>query len=228
MSVAVKICGLTDREALHASIEAGASFLGFVFVPSSKRYIKPEQARDLLATLPHPALCRFQTAVPSIEQTEALVLTALFVDPTDADIEAALILRPFLGLIQLHGNETPKRVTEIKKLTGLPVMKAIPILSADDFSSVKSYEKVADMLLFDTKVGKSPTGGTGKSFDWTLLAGRTFTKPWMLAGGLNVKNVKQAIKQSGASIIDVSSGVETDGKKDVQKIKALLQACYDC
>ncbi|MDD3183169.1 MAG: phosphoribosylanthranilate isomerase, partial [Alphaproteobacteria bacterium] len=161
MSVAVKICGLTDREALHASIEAGASFLGFVFVPKSKRYITPEQARDLLATLPHPALCRFQTAVSGIEQTEVLVLTALFVDASDKDIQAVCdALAPFLGLIQLHGNETPERVAEIKARTGLPVMKAIPIATTEDFACVKDYEAVADMLLFDTKVGKGSSGGT--------------------------------------------------------------------
>lgn len=228
MSVAAKICGLIDREALHAAIEAGASFLGFVFVPASKRAITPKEARDLLATLPHPALCRFQTAVSTIEETEALVLTALFVDPTDEEVLAVLDhLRPFLGLIQLHGNETPTRVTEIKKLSSLPVMKAIAIASAQDFASVKDYEAVCDMLLFDTKVEKGLPGGTGKSFDWTLLKDQTFTKPWMLAGGLDAKNVRKAIEQSGARIVDCSSGVETKGKKDPDKIRAFLKLCHE-
>ncbi len=228
MSVAVKICGLTDKEALHTAIEAGASFLGFVVVSASKRATTPTTARDLLSTLPHPALCRFQTAVPEIEETEALVLTALFIDPADQDVQDVVDqLRPFLGLIQLHGNETPARVAEIKKLSGLPVMKAISIASHDDFASVKAYEAVADMLLFDTKVEKGLPGGTGKSFDWTLLQGHTFARSWMLAGGLDAKNVRTAIKQSGARIVDCSTGVETKGKKDPDKIKAFIRICHE-
>jgi len=223
VSVAVKICGLCDREALHAAVEGGASYLGFNFIPTSKRYITPTQARELLATLPAPTLCRFAAAGEDIQDTEQLVLTALFVDPTDQEITSVLdALRPFVGLIQLHGNETPARVSAIKKLTGLPVMKAIPIATAQDFAAVASYEKVADMLLFDAKIGPMPTGGTGKSFDWSLLTSRNFSIPWMLAGGLNSKNIKKAISQSGAQIVDVSSGVETNGKKDPKKIHSFL------
>lgn len=226
MSVAVKICGLRDREALHAAIEGGAGFLGFVFVPHSKRVIAPDAAQALLATLPHPTLCRFQHYVEGIEETEGLVLTALFADASDAEIaEACKTLAPFVGLIQLHGNETPARVKAIRKATGLPVMKAIPIATEADFRAVPAFEKVADMLLFDTKPAKGASGGTGESFDWSLLTGRTFKKPWMLAGGLTAKNIKRAIKQSGATIIDLSSGVETDGKKDAGKIKEVLGLC---
>lgn len=228
MSVAVKICGLTDRDALHAAVEGGASFLGFVFAPSSKRVIAPEAARDLLATLPHPTLCRFQTAVNSIQETGALVLTALFVDPTDDDIrKVTKALSPFLGLIQLHGKETPQRVQEIKTLAKLPVMKALPISSEEDFAAIAVYESFSDMLLFDTKLPDGSSGGTGKSFDWSLLSNRTFKKPWMLAGGLDAKNVKKAVKQSKAAIVDVSSGVETKGKKDVIKIRSFLATCHD-
>lgn len=224
MSVAVKICGITDKEALHAAIEGGATYLGFVFVPKSKRFISPDKAQEILATLPQPALCRFAQANPDRGEND-LVLTALFVDPTDEEINAAMKLRPFLGLIQLHGKETPERIAQIREMTSLPVMKATPIATAQDFDSVTAYEKTADMLLFDTKTAKGETGGTGQSFDWSLLSGRSFSKPWMLAGGLNAKNIKKAVKLSGAKIVDLSSGVETDGKKDIQKIKAVLRLC---
>ena len=226
MSTTVKICGLGDREALHAAVEGGATYLGLNFVPSSKRYITPAKARDLLATLPQPTLCRFTQASPDIDESEVLVLTALFVDPTDKDIlKVCEALSPFLGLVQLHGKETPERIAEIRTLTGLPVMKAVPLATADDLAIVKIYEKVADMLLFDTKLAKGTSGGTGKSFDWSLLKGRRFTKPWMLAGGIDAKNVREAITTTHANIIDVSSGVETKGKKDPKKIKAFIKLC---
>lgn len=228
MSVAVKICGLKDKAALHASIESGASFLGFVFVPASKRYIAPDAARSLLATLPHPALCRFTTPTDELQEAGSLVLTALFVDPTDEDLKKVCeALSPFLGLIQLHGKETPARVRAIKKLTGLPVMKAIAVATAKDFENVAAYEAVADMLLFDTKSPDGKSGGSGQSFDWSLLDKRNFSKPWVLAGGLTAKNLRKAVAQSGARIVDVSSGVETNGQKDVQKIKSFLTVCQN-
>jgi len=228
VSIAVKICGLTDQDSLHAAVEGGAEYLGFVFVPSSKRVITTEKAHALLATLPQPTLCRFQRAGKNLEESGALILTALFVDPTDAEILSVCeTLAPFIGLIQLHGNETPQRVRALREMTGLPVMKAISIATAKDFTAATEHEKAADMLLFDTKTNNAQTGGTGKSFDWKLLAGRSFEKPWMLAGGLNAKNVKKAVAQSGAAIIDLSSGVETDGKKDPAKIREMLKVCCE-
>lgn len=226
MSVEVKICGLTDPESLHAAIEAGARYIGFVLIPSSKRYVSPAQAKEWLATLPTPTLCRF-TKGPAHSDGSDLVLTVLFQDPTDEEIDAALCLKPLLGLIQLHGLESPARVAEIREKTGIPVMKVIPIGEASDFDKVGDYDSVAEMYLFDTKVGPTPTGGTGKSFDWSLLTGRTISKPWMLAGGLNKDNVLKAIDQSGARIVDVSSGVERENKKDPEKIKAFVKVCHE-
>lgn len=226
MSVEVKICGLTDPESLHAAVEGGARYIGFVLIPSSKRYVAPTQATEWLATLPAPTLCRF-TKGPASSEGSDLVLTVLLQDPTDEEIETALSLKPLLGLIQLHGLETPERVQEIRNKTGVPIMKVFAIGDAKDFEKVADYDSVADMYLFDTKVGATPTGGTGKSFDWSLLTGRHFAKPWMLAGGLNKNNVGKAINQSGASIVDVSSGVETENKKDPEKIKAFIQVCHE-
>ena len=228
MSCSVKICGLRDKKALHAAVEGGATYLGFNFIPTSKRYITSTKARDLLTTLPQPTLCRFSQASPDIEDSEVLVLTALFADPKDKDIlKVCETLSPFLGLIQLHGKEDPDRVAEIRQMTGLPVMKAIPIATSDDCAAAKVYEKVADMLLFDSKPPKGPSGGTGSSFDWSLLKGCRFKKPWMLAGGLNAKNVREAVKATRAKIVDTSSGVESRDKKDPAMIKAFLQACHE-
>lgn len=227
MSVAAKICGITDREALHAAIESGASLIGFGFVPASKRFIEPAQAKALLMRLPHPALCRFVKAPPTAGTNE-IVLTALFVDPKDTEIDAVVeALSPFLGLIQLHGAETPERVATIRERTGLPVMKAIAVADEKDLQKVPAYEDVADMLLFDAKLPDGSSGGAGVSFDWTLLTGRKWKRPWLLAGGLCLKNVVQAVQKSGADFVDVSTGVETDGKKDPLKISAFIQVCHE-
>ncbi len=220
-AVAVKICGLTDEVGVRSAIEAGASYLGFVFVKGSKRYIDAQGAAHLLRSLPQSILSRFCHA--GLQGGNDFVLTALFVNPTDADVLAvAESLCPYLGLIQLHGDETPERVVEIKKLSGLPVMKAIRVASSEDLSAVSSYEQVVDMLLFDAKV-EGQSGGTGHSFDWALLKDISLSKPWMLAGGLNLDNARDAVKQTGAAILDVSSGVEgADGKKDPRKIDEFL------
>ena len=225
-AAAVKICGLSDEVSLHAAIEGGASFIGFVFVPSSKRAIKIDHALALLESLPQPTLCRFMRADQAIAEDGHLVLVALLQNPTDVQVREVLRLKPLLGLLQLHGDETPARVAEIKTLSGLPVMKAIAVATAEDLVCVSSYEKVADMLLFDTKIGKT-SGGSGKSFDWSLLKAKRFKKPWMLAGGLTPDNVAEAVKITKAKIVDVSSGVETKTKtgtkKDPDKIRIFLR-----
>lgn len=225
MSVAVKICGLQDREALHAAVEGGADYIGFVLIPDSRHYVTVSKAKELLLTLPSPALCRFAPASPHPAGNE-ITLTGLFVDPTDRQIEEAMALKPLLGLIQLHGHETPERVVAVRAMTGLPVMKVIPVAKREDLDLVRAYEQVTDMLLFDTKLGPTPTGGTGKSFDWQLLNGQPISLPWMLAGGLNAQNVAKAVSLTGASIVDVSSGVETKGHKDPGKIKNFIRLCH--
>lgn len=223
--VAVKICGLTDETGLRAAVQGGASYLGFVFVKKSKRYISFEHAAMLIKKLPQPALARFCKGTGGGD----MVLTALFVDPTDSELLSAIEhLRPCLGLIQLHGNETPERVVQVKRLTNLPVMKAIPVASKEDLDVVPSFEDAADMLLFDAKID-GQTGGTGYSFDWNLLKGLSLSKPWMLAGGLNADNVRDAVKQTGTRIVDVSSGVEgLDGKKDPDLIRRFLSLFTTC
>jgi phosphoribosylanthranilate isomerase len=206
-SVAVKICGIKTMEALNAACGAGAQFIGFVFYPTSSRFIEPDQAWELVRQVP--------VGVQSV---------GLFVNPTDRDLETILGRVP-LDMVQLHGDETPQRVDEVRLKTELPVIKALPILGARDVMKATEYEDVADWLLFDAKAPAGQYGGTGKSFDWSLLAEQKFKKPWMLSGGLNVDNVKDALKILEPTAVDVSSGVESErGVKDPIKIKAFIEA----
>jgi phosphoribosylanthranilate isomerase len=205
VSIAVKICGITDDAALRATIEKGALYAGFVFCKNSPRTLTIEAAQKLVnAALSH------------------ITAVGLFVDPTDDELRRVLRAVP-LGMIQLHGKETPERVKAIRALAERPVMKAIGVASAMDLDQAKFYE-AADRLLFDTKsVGGKLPGGTGTSFDWSLLQGRKFKKPWFLAGGLTAQNLMQAILKSGAEAVDVSSGVEDrPGHKDPAKIRAFM------
>lgn len=208
MTITVKICGLSDARSVEAAVEGGAAFVGFVFYRRSPRYVGAEAAGGLIAELP-------RTVVP----------VGLFVNPTDTDIEGALS-HAALGMIQLHGDETPERVDQIRRSSGLPVMKALGIGSARDVMAAKAYEGHADWLLFDAKPPKEATrpGGNAVAFDWALMKAYTGKTPWMLAGGLTRTNVKAAVRASGARAVDVSSGVEIEpGVKSPTKIRAFLK-----
>ena len=207
MSVKVKICGINDKVAMEAAIEAGAAFVGLVFYPPSPRYLTVEKASDLASMVPH--------SIPAV---------GLFVDPKD-DLLREVKKSVALKMIQLHGDETKERIEGIKKLTGLPVMKAIKIATEDDLKAVPSYEDVVDYLLFDAKISDSILpGGNAVAFDWSILKDRHFKKPWMLAGGLNISNLERAVHITGAQIIDVSSGVEDrPGHKNPDKIRELIR-----
>jgi phosphoribosylanthranilate isomerase len=203
----VKICGIKTPEALEAAYGAGARFVGLVFYPTSSRFIHPDQAWELVRQIP--------TGVRSV---------GLFVNPTDRDLETILGRVP-LDMVQLHGDETPKRVEEVRLSTEMPVIKAMPVSGMQDIEKAREYEDVADWLLFDAKAPAGQYGGTGESFDWNLLKDRSFTKPWMLSGGLNAENVASALKILAPAAVDVSSGVESvRGVKDPLKIKAFIEA----
>lgn len=205
----VKICGINSPEALKAATDAGANMLGFMFFPPSPRVVTPVEAKKLLDMVP-----------------EGVIKVAVFVDPDDHDV-GAVVRQLGFHAVQLHGNESPERVEEIGRTINRPVIKAIAISGPDDVRLAHRYEAVADMLLLDAKApeGSNLPGGNAVSFDWNLIAGETWEKPWLLAGGLTVENVARAIGVTNASIVDVSSGVEdAPGVKNPAKIKAFIRA----
>ena len=209
MSVSVKICGLTSREAAEAALKAGADFGGLVFFPASPRHLGLDLARSLASHL----------------RGRARIVT-LMVDPTDAQVdEVVAAISP--DFLQLHGKETPARVAEIAGHTKRPIIKAFAVADSGDIARAHAYEDVADFFLFDAKADAEATrpGGLGAAFDWQLLAGRSFKRPWGLAGGLTPDNIARAIRIAGPAFVDASSGVEdAPGKKSPEKIAAFVSA----
>ena len=199
MNVLVKICGINSAEAADAAVRAGADLAGLVFHPKSPRHLSLDAARALAERM-----------------RGRLRLVALLADADDATIAAAVhAVQPVY--VQLHGHETPERTSQVRARFGLSVIKAIAVAEAADFAAVPDYEIAADILLFDAKApdgaarpgGAPRPGGHGAPFDWQLLRGRSFARPWLLAGGLTPANVARAIASAAAPGVDVSSGVET-------------------
>lgn len=210
MNIDVKICGITTPETLDAAVKAGARYVGFNFYPPSPRSLSLDLAAQLARRLP--------TGVRSV---------GLFVEPSDPELDEALG-KVALDLIQLHGNELPGRVAEIRRAVSLPVMKAIRVAESADLEPVPDYADAADMLLFDAKLPKNVSslpGGNGVAFDWTLLADSSWSKPWMLSGGLHADNVAEAIRVTGTKAVDTASGVEDrPGVKNIEKIGEFVRA----
>ncbi|MFP6699739.1 MAG: phosphoribosylanthranilate isomerase [Alphaproteobacteria bacterium] len=209
--VAAKICGLKDAAGIDAAISGGARYVGLNFFPPSPRAVTPARAAELAISIPG-----------------TVKKVGLFVDP-DYGLLREVLDHVALDLIQLHGGEDPERVEAIRALTGVPVLKAIKVAGAADLDAAGKFDGVADMLLFDAKAPKDLAnalpGGNGLVFDWNLLAGRHWHRPWMLSGGLDTGNVAQAVTIAGARVVDVSSGVErAPGEKDPAAIKAFLDA----
>jgi len=210
MSLAAKICGLSTEAAVSAAVVGGAAFVGFVFYPPSPRAVTADQAARLCAAVP--------TGVARV---------GLFVDADDDTIRAVLAEAP-IDILQFHGHEGPGRVANAKILFDRPVMKAVAIAAPEDLLDATRYEEVADLLLFDAKPPRRPgalPGGNGLAFDWGLIAGRSWHRQWMLSGGLTAELLPEAVRISGASAVDVSSGIEgRPGEKDLGKIQAFLAA----
>lgn len=206
--VEVKICGMTSVEAArHAAVE-GADFIGLVLFPPSPRSVTIDDARAIAAAVP-----------PGVAKV------ALTVNADDALIDAAVGLG--VEWLQLHGSEPPERVAALRERTGLQVMKAIGVRDAGDLAAIDDFSDVADRILVDAKppAGAEVPGGHGVAFDWRLIAGRAWTVPWMLAGGLSPDNVAEAIRLTGAPAVDVASGTESaPGVKDLGKISAFIRA----
>ena len=207
MTVQVKICGLKTEEAIDAAVDAGAAYIGFILFPRSPRALTPEAAGLLRKRVPK--------SVRSV---------AVTVDANDALLDRIMtIVGP--DMLQLHGQETPTRTGQLRRRYAKPVIKALPIAERVDFAPAAAYAEVADMLLFDAKPAPGDTrpGGNARSFEWSLLKDFKSPKPWLLAGGLTAETLAEAVAASGATAIDVSSGVETaPGEKDVALIRALL------
>jgi phosphoribosylanthranilate isomerase len=209
MSVEVKICGLKTPAALEAALAGGADYVGLVFFPPSPRNVTPETAAALAAKARGRAR-----------------IVALTVDPDDALLDA-IVAAAAPDLIQLHGDETPERVAEIRGRWGRRIIKAVPVETAGDVQEARRYQAVADLVLFDARAPATSTrpGGNGAPFDWRSLLGLEDGLPFVLSGGLTPDNVADAIRLTGAAVVDVSSGVESrPGEKDPDLIRRFLRA----
>ncbi len=206
----VKICGIAEPAGFDAAVDAAVDLVGFVFFPSSPRAVSPAAAAALSA--------RHRGGPGRV---------GLFVDPEDSAIAAVLDALP-LDLIQLHGAETPDRVAAVRARFGVPVMKAVGVVTrAEAEAAVAAYATVADSLLFDAKPppGATRPGGNAIAIDAAMLCGLTVPVPWLLAGGLTPGTVAAAIRVSGAPGVDVSSGVErSPGVKDPALIRQFAAA----
>ena len=214
MKEMIKICGLATPEAIIAARDGGATHLGFIFFEKSPRNITPQLAAELAVGAGECA-------------TVAVTVSA------DDDFLDGIVGAMAPSMLQLHGNESPDRVADLKARHGLPVMKALAIRAPDDLERMRAYEGIVDLFLLDAKPpkGSELPGGNGVSFDWSLLAGLETGTPVVLSGGIDLDNVRDAVSRVGDPAtcltgIDVSSGVESaPGVKDPAKISALLAAC---
>jgi phosphoribosylanthranilate isomerase len=209
MPTKVKICGLKTEAALEAALAGGADYVGLVFFPPSPRNVTLAVARALADRARGRAR-----------------IVALMVDPDDALVaQVAASVAP--DLIQLHGYETPTRVAEVRARWGISVMKAVPVETAEDAHAARQFSPAADLILFDARApaDSARPGGNGAPFDWRTLLGVTEGIPFVLSGGLTPDNVAEAIRLTGATTVDVSSGVESSpGEKDPELIRRFLRA----
>ena len=210
--VDVKICGISSPADYQACRAAGARWVGMVYYPGSPRHLDIAALANLAAQI---------KTLPSAGPQRVL----LTVDQTIPSLRA-LIAAACPDFLQLHGRETADSAIAIKAEFGLPIIKMIPIETSVDLEACAPWDNVADWLIFDAKVAKgTQPGGTGHRFDWTILSHYQGPTPWMLAGGLTIGTVAEAVTISGAGAVDVSSGVEhRRGKKHENKIHDFIQA----
>ena len=211
MAPQVKICGLKDQAGVMTALTGGAAWLGFVVFPRSPRHIEPADAAPLAAL----ARGKAETVAVTVDADDALM---------------GGIMEGFAPQwLQLHGSESPERAQDIAAKTGARIIKALAIAAPADLAAARSFEGAVDALLFDAKPPKDAArpGGWGAAFDWRLLDGRAITTPWLLSGGLTPGNITEAICITGATAVDVSSGVETaPGVKSPALIQEFLTAAH--
>ncbi len=208
----VKICGLRSRAEAVAAAQAGASYIGLTIFPRSPRGVSLSDARWVAEGVP-----------------EGVLRVALTVDADDAALEELIGTVP-IDMLQLHGRESPERVAEIRARFGRPVIKAVGISGEEDLDAIDVYARIADQIMVDARAprGAGRPGGNGEVFDWRLLAGRRWTRPWMLAGGLTPENVAEAVRLTGAEQVDVASGVESrPGYKDLDRVASFIRAAME-
>lgn len=194
----LKFCGLTREADIEAANKTGPDYIGFVFAESRRRVSDLDAAR-LKARL-----------------DPAIKAAGVFVNDTPEHI-AALAGEGIIALAQLHGDEDARVIERLRRLTDVPLIKAVRVAARADIE--RALALPVDYLLLDTYVGHA-YGGSGKTFDWSLIG--DIPKPYFLAGGLRVENLEQAL-QTGAYALDLSSGIETNGVKDPAKMRAVAE-----
>ena len=209
MNTQIKICGLSTEASVDAAAKAGASHIGLVHFEKSPRHVGLEQAAALRKRAP---------------ASLKVVLLLVNADP-DLTAKAIEIIKP--DILQFHGAETAQWLSVLKSTMNIEIWKAFGVRDAASLKAADEYVDAADLILFDAPAQTLP-GGTGMRFDWSLLTEHIHKLPWGLAGGLTPGNVKEALRQTRAQLVDTSSGVETaPGIKDVDKIAAFCQAVRD-
>ncbi|MGO4450524.1 phosphoribosylanthranilate isomerase [Phyllobacterium sp. TAF24] len=209
MRLDIKICGLKTEDAVAAALDEGASHIGFIFFGKSPRNIDPQTAG------------RLRQAAQGRAKAVAVTVNA-----DDATLDMIVAgMKP--DMLQLHGDESPARVAEVKQRYGLPVIRALALRERRDLDAITSYIGIADRFLFDAKPpkGSELPGGNGVSFDWQILGALDASIDYMLSGGLNAGNVAEALEATNARGVDISSGVESaPGVKDVSLIREFFRA----
>lgn len=202
----VKICGISTPQTLAAAVGSGASHVGFVHFAKSPRHLSLADAAVLRRQVP--------------DRVKAVLL---LVNPSAGTLaEAVRTVTP--DVVQFHGAETPEALARFRAETGIEAWRAMAVKDAASLAKVAEFRGAADRMLLDAPATALP-GGNGTAFDWSLLAGWQAPLAWGLAGGLNPANVAEAVRLTGAPLVDTSSGVErAPGLKDVDKIAAFCKA----
>ncbi|WP_423142149.1 phosphoribosylanthranilate isomerase [Parablastomonas sp. CN1-191] len=204
--VLIKACGLRTPDDIDAAVAAGVTHVGLVHYAPSARHVELDQAAALRARLP---------------ASVKAVLLLVNHDPAET---AAAIARVNPDIVQFHGNETPQWLAILRQVVPQQLWKAYGVKNARILAEASDYAGAAHRILYDAPAGALP-GGNGLAIDWSLFAGHRHALPWGLAGGLSPDNVAEAIRRTGAPLVDASSGLESaPGVKDPARIAAFAEA----